>query len=323
VHELPSTELSADIDRTDDLEGALAVMAEDRPEHRYSIAWVDLLAGWPDWGQRMGARLREGGARGIGRSVVLRSDYAPSSAPASARGALANSQHQGASSPAAASAPFVTAAPSRVAARPEDSASGWRSRLAVPKRFPAILLNPATVQAFNTLRWRMAPRTARERPLGMSSHFFPLDAVGDWNRLYGQQGLVQYQFAVPTGQERSLLGVVEGLRAARLPMYLVVLKRLGPGSGGLISFPLPGWTLAIDIPARASGLHRALAAADEVVADAGGRVYLAKDARLGSATLAAMYPALERFQALRGQVDPEGVLSSDMARRLELCGAGR
>jgi decaprenylphospho-beta-D-ribofuranose 2-oxidase len=317
LQRLPSTELWADIDRTDDLEGALSLMAEDDPKHRYAIAWVDLLGG-PAIGRRRGPGLRGGATGGLGRSVVVRSDYAPSSTTPSPLGAPSDASHRVAS-PLAGEGRSRPGASAPALARRESAVYGRRPRAAVPTWFPAAFLNPLTVQVYNRLRWRTTPRRARERPLGMNAHFFPLDAVGDWNRLYGQRGLVQYQFAVPAGEERSLLAAVEGLRAARLPMYLVVLKRLGPGSGGPISFPLAGWTLAIDIPAGASGLHRALEDADGLVAGAGGRVYLAKDARLRGETLAAMYPGLGRFQALRAQVDPRGVLRSDMARRLGLC----
>jgi decaprenylphospho-beta-D-ribofuranose 2-oxidase len=131
---------------------------------------------------------------------------------------------------------------------------------------------------------------------------------------------VQYQFALPLGQEETLLRVVHRLRERRQPIYLAVLKRFGPARGGPLSFPIEGLTLAIDLPAGVDGLYRALEEADELVAGAGGRVYLAKDARLRPQTLAAMYPGLERFRDLRGRVDPNGVLRSDMGRRLRLCG---
>jgi decaprenylphospho-beta-D-ribofuranose 2-oxidase len=102
-------------------------------------------------------------------------------------------------------------------------------------------------------------------------------------------------------------------------MYLAVFKRFGPGSGGLLSFPLEGWTFAIDMPAEAPGLRAALDEADELVAAAGGRVYLAKDSRLRAEMLAAMYPGLQRFGELRARLDPSGALRSDLARRLGLC----
>ena len=192
------------------------------------------------------------------------------------------------------------------------------SRLSVPRRVPSGLLRPATVRAFNALHWHAAPRRARGQVLSMSAQLFPLDALGEWNRLYGWGGLLQYQFAVPLGAEETLLRVLHELRARRQPMYLAVLKRFGAGGGGPLSFPLPGWTVAIDLPALAPGLREALDAADELLAGVGGRVYLAKDARLRPELLPVMYPQLARLAALREHVDPQGVLRSDMARRLGL-----
>jgi decaprenylphospho-beta-D-ribofuranose 2-oxidase len=153
----------------------------------------------------------------------------------------------------------------------------------------------------------------------MSAQLFPLDALGNWNRLYGPGGLVQYQLAVPRGREETLRRAILELRERRLPMYLAVLKRFGPAGKGLMSFPVEGWTLAIDLPADAPGLYGALDDMDELVAEAGGRIYLAKDARLGPEMLAAMYPGLERFRELRDRLDPRGAMRSDLARRLGLC----
>ncbi len=192
-------------------------------------------------------------------------------------------------------------------------------RAGVPRGFPAGVLRPATVRTFNAVHWRAAPRRERGRTLTMSANLFPLDVLGDWNRLYGPAGLLQYQFVVPRGAQETLLRVVHRLRERRQPMYLAVLKRFGAGSAGPLSFPLEGWTFAIDIPAGAPGLRAALDEVDELVAAAGGRVYLAKDARLRPEMLAAMYPGLERFRELRARVDPGGTLRSDMARRLGLC----
>ena len=200
-----------------------------------------------------------------------------------------------------------------------------RPALTVPHGFPGGVLRPAVVRAFNALHWHTAPRHAQRRTLSMSAQLFPLDVLGEWSRLYGPAGMVQYQFALPRGEEETLLRVVHLLRARRAPMYLAVLKRFGSGGraseqGGPLSFPIEGLTLAIDLPAGAPGLHRALDDADELVAGAGGRVYLAKDSRLRPAMLAAMYPGLQSFRELRGRIDPDGVLRSDMGRRLGLCG---
>lgn len=196
-----------------------------------------------------------------------------------------------------------------------------RLRLSVPERFPPALLAPVAVRAFNALRWHRAPASARGRPVTLAENFFPLDALANWNRLYGAAGLLQYQFALPDDRAHMLVEIAEGLRRAGQPMHLAVIKRFGEPSGGLMSFPMPGWTLAVDLPAGSPGLRNALRAADETLLDAGGRVYLAKDARLGAEHLPAMYPALERFKAIRSAVDPEGMLRSDMSRRLGLAGA--
>jgi decaprenylphospho-beta-D-ribofuranose 2-oxidase len=198
-----------------------------------------------------------------------------------------------------------------------------RPALEIPSGFPATLLRPSGMRVFNALRWRTAPRRERERPLALAPYFFPLDALGAWNRLYGPGGFFQYQFVVPSGQEAELVRCVRLLRQRRLPVYLAVLKRLGAEFGGPLSFPLEGWTLAADLPATAPGLAAALDELDEVVAGCGGRVYLTKDARLRSETMVAMYPELDRFHAQRALVDPAGVLRSDLARRLGLCEAAQ
>ena len=186
----------------------------------------------------------------------------------------------------------------------------------------SLAIAPASVRAFNALRWGAAPRRERGRQLALAPYLFPLDALGGWNRLYGSSGLTQYQFVVPLGAEATLLSCVELMRARRLPVYLAVFKRFGAAFGGSLSFPLEGWTLAVDMPAATPGLDVALRDLDELVAGCGGRVYLTKDAHLHADTLRVMYPALERFEAERARVDPDGVLRSDLARRLGLCGEG-
>jgi decaprenylphospho-beta-D-ribofuranose 2-oxidase len=290
----------ADIDRVGDLEQALALMVRDGP-HRYAIAWVDLLCG----------------GAAFGRSVVTRSDMGSSSEHSrGARTGLTSGVRE--LGRAGWAAPRSDQTEQGGGGRGADPFP-LRPRVSVPRGFPSGVLRPATVRAFNALHWRSAPRRERGRRLTISANLFPLDTLGDWNRLYGPGGLLQYQFVVPRGAEDTLLRVIHLLRERRQPMYLAVLKRFGPGSGGLLSFPLEGWTFAIDIPADAPGLGGALDEADELVAAAGGRVYLAKDARLRPEMLAAMYPDLERFRAVRGRVDPRGTLRSDMARRLGLC----
>src|ERR1700733_3546152 len=128
-----------------------------------------------------------------------------------------------------------------------------RPRCTVPEHFPPVVLRPATVRAFNALRFHRVPAHARAHPITLAENFFPLDTLANWNRLYGAAGLLQYQFVVPDDRAHMLVEVVEGLRRARQPMYLAVIKRFGESSGGLMSFPMPGWTLAVDLPAGSPG----------------------------------------------------------------------
>ncbi len=143
-------------------------------------------------------------------------------------------------------------------------------RASVPVTAPSGLFNAVTVGAFNELWFRRAPRARNGQLQSIAAYFHPLDGVGDWNRMYGPRGLVQHQFVVPTGAEDALRAVVARLVDSRLASFLNVLKRFGPGNPGPLSFPLEGWTLAVDFPAGAVALGPLLDALDDIVADAGG-----------------------------------------------------
>ncbi|MEV6405879.1 FAD-binding oxidoreductase [Streptomyces bobili] len=228
-------------------------------------------------------------ARGTatGRAVLTRGDHAPLAAlPARAR-----------------SAPLAFR-PARLPAAP-----AW---------VPEGLLTRRTVGLFNELWYRRAPRARRGELQRLSAFFHPLDGVPHWNRVYGRGGFVQYQFVVGHGREETLRRIVGRIARRRCPSFLAVLKRFGDADPGWLSFPVPGWTLALDIPANLPGLGAFLDELDAEVAAAGGRVYLAKDSRLRPDLLAAMYPRLDDFRALRAELDPRGVFVSDLARRLTL-----
>jgi decaprenylphospho-beta-D-ribofuranose 2-oxidase len=202
------------------------------------------------------------------------------------------------------------------AARAEPLELPQRLPLAAPPWAPPALVRRETVAIFNELYFRRAPDHA-ERITPLDRFFYPLDSVAGWNRVYGRRGLVQYQLVLPLGKEDVMREVIERVAASPAPATLAVLKRFG-AQDGLLSFPLPGWTLAMDMPADAPQLAGLLDRLDDLTAEAGGRVYLAKDSRLRPELLERMYPELPRWREIRARLDPAGAMRSDLARRLGL-----
>ena len=186
----------------------------------------------------------------------------------------------------------------------------------VPVDLPALALNPLSVRAFNALYW------ARGRPgrtcVDYEPYFYPLDSVLEWNRIYGPQGFVQHQCVLPPDGAREALGLMLTRIAARgAGSFLAVLKLMGEATPGCpLSFPMPGWTLALDFKADAANFSL-LTELDAIVGDHGGRLYLAKDARAGASSLRG-YPELARFRALRDRYDPERRFRSLLSERLGL-----
>jgi len=193
-----------------------------------------------------------------------------------------------------------------------------RARLGAPAAFPPGLINRYTVRLANEAWYRKAPRLREGELQTIGQFFHPLDGIRNWNRVYGPGGFRQYQYVLPFGAEAAVRRSFEMVSAHPAPSFVTVLKRFGEGDQGLLSFPAPGWTLALDFPARTPGLGPLLDRLDALVVENGGRVYLAKDSRVPAAVLEEMYPRLPEFRKLRAEIDPAGVLASDLSRRLGL-----
>ncbi len=193
-------------------------------------------------------------------------------------------------------------------------------RLAIPFRAPSGALNACSVRSFNELWYRRAPRREVGAIVPLGAFFHPLDGVRNWNLLYGKRGFVQYQFCVPEEHEDAIALVIERLARSKVPSFLAVLKRFGSANRAPLSFPLAGWTLALDLPVGSQRLPTLLDELDEIVVQAHGRVYFAKDSRLRPEYVPLMYPRLAEFLNVKSRVDPHTQLKSDLARRLGLVG---
>lgn len=185
----------------------------------------------------------------------------------------------------------------------------------VPLDFPGFALNHWTVGAFNALYWRLG--TPRETLVDYDTFFYPLDSLLEWNRIYGRPGFTQYQCVLPASVSADgLRALLTAIGAAGNASFLAVLKLFGR-QDGMMSFPMEGYTLALDFPAS-TATFGLLLDLDSIVADHGGRLYLAKDARMGASLLRRGYPSVGRFQALRADRGLDRVFRSVQSERLGL-----
>ncbi|OYW61105.1 MAG: hypothetical protein B7X99_17925 [Rhizobiales bacterium 17-65-6] len=187
-------------------------------------------------------------------------------------------------------------------------------RLSVPLTPPLSAVNGLSVRAFNALYWRKLGGAGRRLSIGSyGPSFFPLDAIGQWPRLYGPRGFYQFQAVVPHADGPAVTReLLKTIAASRQGSMLVVLKRFGTVEPeGLLSFPMPGISLALDFPNRGEATLRLLGRLESLVMEAGGRIYPAKDSCMRAESFAQGYPALDAFRAF---IDP--ALTSAFARRV-------
>ncbi|HLD65983.1 MAG TPA: FAD-binding oxidoreductase [Pseudomonas sp.] len=190
--------------------------------------------------------------------------------------------------------------------------------LSVPLEMPAALLNRASVQAFNSLYYQRVRQAKSKQRVDYQSFFYPLDGIGQWNRLYGRQGFLQYQFVIPKAAGLAgMRSILSRIAASHRGSFLAVLKAFGEQNHNPLSFPLEGYTLALDFKYD-SALLPLLDELDARVLEQGGRIYLTKDARMSEQTFKRSYPAWEQLQAVRARYGAQGKFTSRQAQRLGL-----
>ena len=189
--------------------------------------------------------------------------------------------------------------------------------LRLPFDLPAAALNGVTRRAFNALYYWNGRRKPGPRLVDWDSYFYPLDAILDWNRGYGRAGFLQFQCALPQDAAKPGMAALLGaIAASGEASVLSVLKRFGPESGRF-SFPMAGYTLALDFPANDRSL-KLMDRLDAITLDHGGRFYLAKDARMPRAVLEAADARVEAFRAMRAETGAAGRFVSVQSERLGL-----
>ena len=199
--------------------------------------------------------------------------------------------------------------------------AAFEPRFSMPAELPNVALNHLSISAFNALYWRKAPPRPARRVLPWDPVFYPLDAIGQWNRMYGRRGFYQYQCAIPKATARDAVReLMRTIAAAGEASFLAVLKTLGDrASPGMMSFPMPGATLALDLPNNGPRTHDLLNRLERITGEAGGRVYPAKDGAVSSGAFRRGYPRLGEFAR---HIDPR--FSSGFWRRVDggVAGAG-
>jgi len=184
--------------------------------------------------------------------------------------------------------------------------------LSIPFNFPSSLLNPVFVKTFNALYFQKHKRSARFSNAPMGSYFYPLDNLRNWYRIYGRRGFFQYQFVVPLNARHHLSSILEVITRSGSASFLAVLKEFGSiTSPGYLSFPRPGYCLALDFPNKGNKTEELIASLDLIVRRAGGAVYPAKDRLMSAESFRQYYPNNREFSHM---IDPG--MSSDFWRRV-------
>jgi decaprenylphospho-beta-D-ribofuranose 2-oxidase len=189
------------------------------------------------------------------------------------------------------------------------------SKLSVPVFLPDFSLNNVSVRVLNKVIAFV--QNSPNEIVHYEKFFFPLDMINNWNRGYGKRGFIQYQFVIPVEQgKKNLRLILESIAQSGCTPFLNVFKKMGHGQG-ILSFPFEGYTLAIDFPMTGKLLPY-IQTLDNMVIDAGGRIYLGKDALLNEQNFLKMYPQAGEWLKIKSSYDPQNIFTSNISRRLGL-----
>ncbi len=189
--------------------------------------------------------------------------------------------------------------------------------LKIPNFIPNGLLNKVTVKVFNEL-WFRKSLNKRNEIQDINKFFYPLDAIDNWNRIYGLVGFYQYQFVIPEKNSYFISKALKKLKNSYTHSFLTVLKRFGKRNNAYLSFPQPGWTLSVDLPANNKNILNVLNDLDKELAELGGKIYLAKDLRQSSQIFKKTYSFYKHWKSIKNEMDPKNIFQSDLSKRLNI-----
>ena len=193
-----------------------------------------------------------------------------------------------------------------------------KKKLSIPFYFPRMALNKLSIKIFNGLYYFLNRRKPRESLVDLDSFFYPLDNIGDWNRIYGKKGFIQYQCVIPIQDSGTgITKILEAISEAGLGSFLAVLKLFGPSGSGLCSFPCEGLTLALDFKYSPQTL-KLCDRLDELVKSYGGHLYITKDSRQSAKMFNDTHPGVKALKKFRKTSNADAVFSSAQSQRLKL-----
>lgn len=195
---------------------------------------------------------------------------------------------------------------------------GGQPKKSLPIDMPDWVLNPYSIKAFNFFYFHKSIFSDKTIDLSYQPYFYPLDSINNWNRLYGKNGFIQYQFVVPKAVGvKGLKRILDVISKSDKGSFLAVLKVFGKGNDNYLSFPIEGYSLALDFKME-SGIVELVKRLDSMVLEMGGRVYLTKDALMSEQMFKSTYPQWQIFEEVRAKYGAIGRFASNQSRRLGL-----